>query len=323
MNLKIKKWTNKLLKLILIIFIFGMALYPKSTFSVDNTAQKGYLGAFLNAVNSVSNSEDNIVYSEEYLEWLQLPEEERAKSEVIPRKEFVSIDTIKTDNSNESSSSIKNLGRSTVQASTLPTSYFLGTSGIVSDNVAQYGGISINVENQGQAGWCWAFASLKSAQTNMEVTKGIDYDFSEAHLAYMRAPYADGWDNAVTDAGIAWDIGGGFADLKYYAGIYTKPGYNPTKKIKGPVLESTVPNPSSKSNKYEFNDDTKTMMQSANIAAKVTKTIDYPTITKTYDANNQVRTYNVIDEDLSLFRNTIKNHIINYGRSICSCMGSK
>lgn len=52
--------------------------------------------------------------------------------------------------------------------------------------------ISINVENQGQRGWCNAFAQTKVIQTYLQKTRGINYNLSEAYLSYSEAPYFGG-----------------------------------------------------------------------------------------------------------------------------------
>ena len=45
--------------------------------------------------------------------------------------------------------------------------------------------INIRVEEQGDFGLCWDFAAMKCLETNLALTKGEDYDFSEIHVAYM------------------------------------------------------------------------------------------------------------------------------------------
>ena len=52
--------------------------------------------------------------------------------------------------------------------------------------------ITINIENQGQRGWCNAFAQTKVIQTYLQKTRGINYNLSEAYLSYSEAPYFGG-----------------------------------------------------------------------------------------------------------------------------------
>lgn len=52
--------------------------------------------------------------------------------------------------------------------------------------------ININVENQGQKGWCNAYATTKVIETYLQKTKGIDYNLSEAYMAYSEAEYFGG-----------------------------------------------------------------------------------------------------------------------------------
>lgn len=52
--------------------------------------------------------------------------------------------------------------------------------------------INIRVENQGQRGWCNAYATTKVVETYLQKTKGINYNLSEAYMAYSEAPYFGG-----------------------------------------------------------------------------------------------------------------------------------
>ena len=48
-----------------------------------------------------------------------------------------------------------------------------------------YDKIDIPVRNQYSFGLCWCFASLKSIETNLAITKGKYYDLSEIYIDYM------------------------------------------------------------------------------------------------------------------------------------------
>lgn len=97
--------------------------------------------------------------------------------------------------------------------------------------------ISINVENQGQRGWCNAFAQTKIIQTYLQKTRGINYNLSEAYLSYSEAPYFGGdveWKTDIETARAL--VCSFFADNKY-------------------VLESEIPNQDysfSEANKQRF-----------------------------------------------------------------------
>lgn len=59
--------------------------------------------------------------------------------------------------------------------------------------------INIRVENQGNRGWCAAYSMTKVIETNLLLTRGIDYNLSEAYLAYSEAPYFGGATEWKTD----------------------------------------------------------------------------------------------------------------------------
>lgn len=93
--------------------------------------------------------------------------------------------------------------------------------------------ITINVENQGQRGWCNAFAQTKVIQTYLQKTRGINYNLSEAYLSYSEAPYFGGDVEWKTDIETARALVCSFFDKKY-------------------VLEKEIPNQD-----YVFNETNK------------------------------------------------------------------
>lgn len=70
----------------------------------------------------------------------------------------------------------------------LPTSYDLRND------------INIRVENQGQRGWCNAYAQTKIIETYLQKTKGINYNLSEAYMAYSNVKYFGGIDDWKTSS---------------------------------------------------------------------------------------------------------------------------
>lgn len=93
--------------------------------------------------------------------------------------------------------------------------------------------ISINVENQGQRGWCNAFAQTKVMQTYLQKTRGLNYNLSEAYLSYSEAPYFGGDVEWKTDIETARALVHSFFNSKY-------------------VLEKDIPNQD-----YAFNETNK------------------------------------------------------------------
>lgn len=62
--------------------------------------------------------------------------------------------------------------------------------------------ISIRVENQGQRGWCNAYSTTKIIETYLQKTKGINYNLSEAYMAYSNVKYFGGVDDWKTSSEI-------------------------------------------------------------------------------------------------------------------------
>lgn len=107
--------------------------------------------------------------------------------------------------------------------------------------------ISIRVENQGQRGWCGAFATTKTFETYILKTRGIDYNLSEAYLAYSEAPYFGG-------------------DVEWKTDITTARALVSNVLVGEYVLEKDIPN-----RDYEFNETNKKKLENA------------PTMIKDYD----------------------------------------
>lgn len=104
--------------------------------------------------------------------------------------------------------------------------------------------INIRVENQGQRGWCSAFATTKTIETNILLTRGIDYNLSEAYLSYSEAEYFGG-------------------DVKWKTDIITARALVCNVLTGKGVLESEIPNKD-----YEFNETNKNKFKNAQITVK-------------------------------------------------------
>ena len=107
--------------------------------------------------------------------------------------------------------------------------------------------INIRIENQGQRGWCSAFAMTKTFETYILKTRGIDYNLSEAYLSYSEAPYFGG-------------------DVEWKTDITTARALVSNILVGKYALEKDIPNKD-----YEFNETNKKKFENA------------PTILKGYD----------------------------------------
>ena len=109
-----------------------------------------------------SEIENENNYSEEYKKYLELPEEEKEKLEVVPRKEDVPEEKIEE---------IKEEAEEEVVAG-LPSKFDLRDK------------ISMEVEYQGGYGLCWAYATSKALETNLKL-RGVDYNPSELQIDFL------------------------------------------------------------------------------------------------------------------------------------------
>lgn len=137
--------------------------------------------------------------------------------------------------------------------------------------------INIKVENQSESGLCWDYASMKSLETYLSLNQKIDYDFSEIHVDYITSNLLYG--------GLVREVhgGGNFNTFKDYL------------KLTGPVLEKDVPFKNYSEEEYQNFIDMKEI-------ARVTKTVDFPSIDSSASK-----------EDITKFRNVVKNHIMKNG----------
>jgi len=156
-------------------------------------------------------------FSDEYLEWLKLPEEERKKyfrPEICKNEEII-INDFFTPNLY----SFYNDFDSTND--TLPEKY----------DLRNVNGISYvtSVKDQKETGLCWAFSSLSVIESNLK-REGLDYDLSETHVGYSTSYY---FKDGVNEEG----------RYDYYAGEGGRPFETfstYTTNGKGPILESEM-----------------------------------------------------------------------------------
>ena len=147
--------------------------------------------------------------------------------------------------------------------------------------------ISIPVRNQSTYGLCWDFASMKSLETNLALHGYGDYDFSELHVDYLESE----------EFGTTYKLHNGrnFAHFEdYVANNY------------GPVLESEVPYNAN----YSVDDYNELLNMKSDIF--VNSTVNFPSINNEYT-----------EQELSTFRNAVKQHIMQNGSLYCVICSSE
>ena len=148
--------------------------------------------------------------------------------------------------------------------------------------------INVQVEDQNIYGLCWDFASLTSLETNLALKNEQNYDFSELHVDYLTSDEFGGERSLHS--------GGNFEIFKDYICSES-----------GPVNEDEVPyNAVYGENQYNY-------LLSLLPKAYVYETVDFPTINKIYN------TYT--DEELELFKDKVKKHIMDNGSLYCAILG--
>ncbi|MBQ3213873.1 MAG: InlB B-repeat-containing protein, partial [Clostridia bacterium] len=266
-------------KIIFLPFLF-VALFLLSLFNfayADSTAK-------VNNCNEVVLTQP---YSEEYLQYLSLSEEEKQSIDVIPRLYDVEFESL------YSTASYQSLAQTS-----LPTEYVLFNlpqmiSNFSTVNKTNFETLNKNVGNQYGAGICWTYAANTALETSLYksglVESGEVLNFSELNMAYK---------THVVNRGLT-TIGGGNFGLAYE--------YLSTDQ--GPYDEGVNESYNGSNLSHWANDSVATKYYKDNYylsavksGYKVLESVSYPSVE---DCSTQT-------EVLEL-RNSIKNHIKTYG----------
>ena len=225
-------------------------------------------------VNSNSYAlEDPDSYSELYKQYLELSDEEKAKVEVIPEKYSIPFQ----------SKGMKFLLRNNA----LPSRY----------NLADH--YEFKVENQGEEGNCWTFASIETLESYLQIHGYGIFDFSENHLNYIES-------NLFTesDGNREVNTGGNYTEFQDY--LY--------KKL-GPVDERDFPyyEDEKESNYKEYSKEELSSLLDITPKAYIGEFEEFPSVNKAYNEYS--------DAELTGFRNQVKNHIVDNGALFTSIIG--
>lgn len=196
---------------------------------------------------------NNQEYGKAYQEWLKLPETEKEKT-LTPRMYDIPFSSLELKAANEQ----------------LESKY----------NLADH--IDITVEDQGKYGLCWAFATTKAMETNLALTTGEYYDFSEMYLGFKVNEYRKQY---TVDQDDSIESGANFSEVISMN----------NQMVYEPVLESEVP--------YDNSDENREDSKNAHNLKKIKEYIEFPSIYKNEESQ----------ENIEKFRKEVKNHIKKYG----------
>lgn len=230
-----------------------------------------------NDINACFKMIDESNYSAEYKKWLELPDEEK-KNYIMPTMYTIdlNVDTLENTEAGES---------------TLQEKYSLKDS------------LNINVRDQQNTGFCWAFAASKVFETTYAKlnNKTTINELSPRHMVYATSRYFN--NNVENPMGFnrGADVGGNY----WQATAYWANG-------SGPILEIDMPfvNSMEKINISEI--------QNKKVQAQLDDSTFFPNIYKSYSSLGNVTysngdTITYTKDNVDTFRNMIKTQIRNYG----------
>jgi len=235
-------------------------------------------------LNTCVYATENVIieYSERYLEYLELSEDEKEKvSKPLP------FDIVMDYEENRNT-------RATLynRAITIPSKY----------DLRNY--IDIEVENQKEVGVCWAFAALSAAETNAAL-QGRNYEFSERHLDYeMASDYQYGKRYNISDRKIGEGGNSAYSFQYFVSGL-------------GPILQDDLPFENNATPIEEYKYPKNKAVQKVNDMIWFPNIYKSTTDKTCQDAEGNELT----ESQILTFRNEIKEHIMNNGGIIASING--
>lgn len=219
-------------------------------------------------------------YTEAYKKYLKLTDEQKKETKVIPKKYEVNYNTINNiiidqkENTNTQTQKKEDANSDKNTDNKIDYEFVTPKKFNLADK------IKIKVEDQGFYGLCWDFAATKSLETNLALTKKKYYDFSEMHVNYITSDLLLGYREL--------NEGGNFEIYEDYL------------IDSGAVLEKDVKYKEYTKAEYE-------KFLELQPVVDVTKTVNFPTIYKYEEYEKD------LTEKIDVFRNAVKNHIMNYG----------
>lgn len=239
----------------------------------------------IDTTDNDNTEEKEKTYSDLYKEYLKLPQEEKEKSEVIPRKEEVPFekleeikDILEEDITTEDKEDKEDKNK-------IPERF----------NLAEK--IDIKVENQYYYELCWGFASIKTLETYLALNNLGNYNFSELHLDYIESELMYG-DRVIHEPG-------NFSNFQNYiieSGVVLEEqvpyAYESSEIIDGEEYTYT--------SLYEYTEEQYSKFVDMEKVVEVTETVDFPSIYKDEDSK-------YTEEQLAEFRETVKKHIMKNG----------
>ncbi|MBQ3048252.1 MAG: hypothetical protein IJD48_04495 [Clostridia bacterium] len=251
------------------------------------------------AINAQAYTQNNIQtqqetqseYTDQYKRYLSLSKEEQDAYEVIPRMYEVPSESLYT------SKSYNNLLTS---HETLPTEYSLFNipsimGSFSAANTNSTASLPVNVGNQQQVGICWAFAALTAFETSLYQMDVIDLstvvNFSELDMAYT---------SKILNWGLT-TLGGGSFSIAYE---YLSSGQGPVNEK---LAETTSGNIYWSNDEYAKNFYKNNFYNSRTHSGySALESYAYPSVSSfDYEGKQNLR-------------NSIKNHIKNYGSVVAS-----
>ena len=281
-----KKFTKFLQTILILLLLSIFFIYP--SFAEDNSID-------INA---------KVKYSDLYEEWLELPEEERAKKEMPSMFDTPYV---------EEEKAFKPMFRSVYSevlnmTTSVSTSYNLKNSQ------------TLTVKDQGYTGECWAFSTTSIIEsTYQKLCHRVLTDLSPRHIDYSTThQFSDG--NKTTNTFIR-DIGSG-GNFALFALSYLTSG-------KGPIYESEMPavvNTKEQTIK-------KSQVPTSTPKVRIKDTVQFASVYKDknggtinyysgYNAQDMSKVGKLTEDQVKQNRTNMKNHIMQYGALTATTAGN-